>query len=133
MAQQVAISVARSQAIAASALIDDEDYARVAGDRWRMQGTPDAPRSVYRTLSATERHTSGRPDRSLAQEILRQPGRITFRNGHRLDFRTANLLSRQARQHRQERSAQALREASLASPSLDAPAAALGVHHGQRA
>lgn len=114
MATQVAIYVARSQQITAHALVDDEDYARVAGYRWLMQGTPDAPRYVYRNLSPTERRATGRRDRGLGHEVLRQPDRLTFRNGNRLDFRKANLMSRDERQRRQEEGAQVLRAAARA-------------------
>src|SRR5712691_3143641 len=99
MAPQGAIFVARSPAIAAYALVDDEDYARVVRLPVADAGHARRPRYVYRLLDATERAASGCKDRSLAQESLRQPGRITFRNDNRLDCRQAHPLSRPARQH----------------------------------
>jgi hypothetical protein len=130
MAKQIAIYAARSPQMAAYALVDDEDYACVAPYRWLMQGTPKAPRYVYRTLSPAERHLVGRRDRSLAQEIMRQPGRLTFRNGNCLDCRKTNLITRPARQRRLERGAQELRDATQAGPASDALTAVLHLPSG---
>jgi hypothetical protein len=130
MATQVPIAAARSQAIAAYALVDDEDYVRVTRFRWLLQGTSDAPRYVYRNLSATERQRVGRRDRGLGQEIRGQSGRLTFRNGNRLDFRKANLIGPDERQRRQEEGAHALRTTMLVRDERATAAAELALPSG---
>jgi hypothetical protein len=70
--------------------VDEDDYERVAGHRWVMQGDPDASSFVYRYRHRREREAHERQTLGLAQELLGQPGRITLRNGNRLDYRRAN-------------------------------------------
>lgn len=98
MAKHLPIYASRSQQVIAYALVDDDDYERVAAYRWLMQGEPSAPGFVYRYRSRSEREAHERQDVSLAQALLCHQGRITFRNGDHLDYRRANLISRDERQ-----------------------------------
>jgi hypothetical protein len=100
--------------VIAYALIDDPDYPRVAPFRWVMQGSPDAPHYIYRYRQRQEREAQERQKIGLAQQLLPQADWVTFRSGNPLDFRRTNLLSRQERANRQQRSATALAAATVA-------------------
>jgi hypothetical protein len=108
------LAASRSPEVVAYALVDAEAYGRLAGYCWRLQGTPTAPGFVSRYQPRRTGAPHERTYHSLAQEILGQVqrGRITFRNGNRLDFRRANLLTPQARQAACAAGAQALQAAT---------------------
>ena len=114
MVQCLPIHATGSGEVIASALIDDQDYPCVAPFRWVMQGSPDAPHYVYRYCRRQEREAHEHQKIGLAQQLLPQAGWFTFRSGNPLDFRRANLLSRQQRVERQERRAAALAAATVA-------------------
>ena len=113
MATSIPIYAAHSQQVIAYAQVDADDYERVAGHRWVMQGEPDAPSFVYRYRNRREREARERQAIGLAQELLGQAGRITLRNGDRLDYRRVNLVSPGERQDRHQRSAQELATATV--------------------
>ena len=117
MAQHIPIYAARSQQVIAYALVDDDDYERVAAHRWLMQGEPSAPGYIYRYRRRCEREAHENHVMGLAQELRQCPDRITFANGDRLDYRKANLVSRSERRSWQQRSAQELAAASAAGSS----------------
>ena len=79
MATSIPIYAAHSQRVIAYARIDADDYERVAGHRWVMQGQPDAPTFVYRYRNRREREAHERQTIGLAQDLLGHPGRITLR------------------------------------------------------
>jgi hypothetical protein len=113
MSQSIPIYAAHSQRVIAYAQVDADDYGRVAGRRWVMQGEPGAPSFVYRYRNRREREAHERQTIGLAQDLLGHLGRITLRNGDRLDYRRANLVSLGERQDRHQRSAQELAAASV--------------------
>jgi hypothetical protein len=112
--QHLPIHATGSGEVIAFALIDDPDYPRVSPFRWVMQGAPQAPHYVYRYRRRLEREAHTGQKIGLAQQLLPQADWITFRNGDPLDFRRANLLGRQERTDRQQRSAAALAAATVA-------------------
>jgi hypothetical protein len=122
MVQGLPIHATGSGEVVASALIDDPDYPHVSPFRWVMQGSPDAPHSIYRYRRRQEREDQERQKIGLAQQLLPQADWITFRNGNPLDFRRANLLGRQERLERQERRAAALAAATVAGELTSPPA-----------
>ncbi|MGE3537789.1 MAG: hypothetical protein AB7N91_10180 [Candidatus Tectimicrobiota bacterium] len=131
MPQQLPIYGGRPSQVIAVALVDEEDYPRVAGYRWWMQGTPEAPRYVYRRLTAAEQQAGAGRDRSLAQELSPQPGRITFRNGDPLDCRQTNLMSLTQRQHAQADAAQQVLQATrVGQTAADAASVLLPLTQG---
>lgn len=115
------LAASRGPEVVAYALVDAEAYGRLAGYCWRLQGTPAAPGFVYRYRPHGEREPHERKYHSLAQEMLGhgQGGLITFRNGDRLDFRRANLLTPQARQAACAAGAQALQAATWSRTDAD--------------
>ena len=122
MPSSVAIYRARSQEIAAYVLVDEEDYARLSAYRWVLQGTPEAPDHIYRYRTPQEREGQERSTTLLTQDVLPHPGYIAFRNGNRLDYRKANLVSPQERQRRVEKGARALLQMNPDSSSGEAAA-----------
>lgn len=122
MVQRLPIHATHTDAVIAYALIDDDDYPRVSPFRWVMQGAPQASHYVYRYRRRLEREAHAGQKIGLAQQLLPQADWITFRNGNPLDFRRTNLLDRQERADRQQRSAAALAAATRHRPLLAADA-----------
>ena len=91
--------------IATSTLVDDEDDIRVAGDHGLRQGIPMAPQEVSHHRSTADRQTSGCTDRSVGQESVCHPRRLTFRQGHPLPSATRTSLVARPGNTRQERGA----------------------------
>jgi hypothetical protein len=108
MVQHLPIYASRSEEIIAYALVDDDDYAHLAAYRWVMQGTPEAPGSIYRARCVWERAVHEPSALVLSQEIVPHSGHVTFHNGDRLDYRKANLVTSYDRQQRLEHGAEVL-------------------------
>jgi hypothetical protein len=81
----------------------------LAAYRWIMQGTPEAPGSIYRARCVWERAAHEHPALVLSQEIVPHSGHITFYTGDRLDYRKNNLVTSHDRQQRLEHGAEVLR------------------------
>jgi hypothetical protein len=109
MVQRLPIYASRSEEIIAYAWVDDDDYAHLATYRWVMPGTPEAPGSIYRARGVGERAAHEHPALVLSQEIVPHSGHVTFRNGDRLDYRKANLVTSHNRQQCLEHGAGVLR------------------------
>jgi hypothetical protein len=124
MTRTLAVYHGRRTDIATHVLVDDDDYERLAAYRWVVGGPAEAPDHIYRYLAHHERQGSAHAT-VLTQAVLPHTGYIAFRNGCRLDYRKANLISRAERQSHIEQGARRLLQMNPDGPQTRGEAVAI--------